>query len=662
MKKVKTIVCLLLAAVLVLPLAACNKNRRAPASEVDPEDFTWLNQLTADSSDLASWSKGELELSVWNANQTGMFKTYKSPEDKVSPEIKRLTGVSISDETDNRGVSAMTRFAQLYETDSLPDIAYATYEMSDIIAADDKGNREVYDLTKYVEQYCPTIMRRMPEAVWENPVVNGGEPGKVYAIPYGNGNVSLSEVDTSIAEEDKSKVVSFEYLNEYYGFIYVREDILKDAYPTAHTNVELQEIFETNGGFTHDELFDVPIKSTDDFYTFMDTICNTINNPANKTKYQMPNARMVQTILAADGRDRDNWSLMGVLFPRIMGASGPLNTMFTYWDVEEQKVQMMLTKDFFKDMLKDWVDMMATGKYCDNYGTTQLYSTIQAELNQGYYAITYPNAIASGDYAVVPAVGSRPEQEIKYRKVWLEIEKDERFEFFAQEVPQPSSVCIFKDAIDEEYIPQILMWLDFQQSEAADKLYSWGPRNGGLWEEKDGVRQFKDQDLVTQMVYERGVLGDKVIKYNLSNAMTESPQTTFPFFYCGGSKDHPVTCYDLSKDPDYINIFFNPAVAEPKEAVAIARRADMHTWTDTDLKGIQNLWGKRASIEAELRAVLTSKVGGGSDGKFESSWNNLQQALRTAGWTNEYFGGKYTQKFLELNKDYVNGFYKGAAA
>ena len=56
-------------------------------------------------------------------------------------------------------------------------------------------------------------MSRMPESVWDNSIINGGQEGKIFSIPYGIGSVSLSSVDE---EADPSKTIMFENSTNYY--------------------------------------------------------------------------------------------------------------------------------------------------------------------------------------------------------------------------------------------------------------------------------------------------------------------------------------------------------------------------------------------------------------------------------------------------------------
>lgn len=634
-------IALCMAAGIVLCCAACKDDQ--PSATVDTTyEWEFNKETVSDTSDIPDWEQKKMNLTVWNANGTGGFTKYSSNEDVVSAEIERVTGISVNSRTsfDNAGSSISAKLAQVVMSGNYPDIAYGTHETAEIIKANDASL--VYDLTELIDEYCPTIKARMPKSVWNMSAVNGGFEGKVYGIPFNLGDVGLSTVDPDV---DPAKTMAFEYQNDYYGCVYVREDILKEAYPEAKTYAEIKQIYADCGHFTKEELYDVRITSADEFYDFLYKLYDTIH--AN-TKYQINSERWVTPILAADGSDRDNWSLMSGLWPKLMGASGYLNTMYSYWDASEQKVKNMMLQPFFKEYLKKWNELIKEGKLTDNYGLSTNYNTIQAELNQGYYAVTYPNAVPAG-YEARLADGST----VKYRKVYLQIEKADNFEFFAQTEPIVSSVVIFKKSVNESDLPQLLRYLDYQASRIADKLYAWGPRSAGLFDEnEDGVRQFKDAQLVQEMVYETGSYGDLVEKYNLSNGTLLSPQVTFPFFYAGASREHPKCVYDLSSMSSMVDVYFSPAAVDPHPVVPIARRADIYTWSDSDLAGVQSLWAKRSTVEAAITKVLRA-------GNFESEYQNMVKTATNVGWTDAYFGGSYTDAFLRLNRDYLDKFYRG---
>ena len=261
----------------------------------DPDEidvnYEWLDSSYTDTSQLSDYAgkNTNVSLKAWNVTGTGNNVEYDSSQDIVSEEIRRVTGVKVGEVTDNRGLTANGRYAQILSAGDIPDIAYGSGWID---------TEEVWDLTDLVDKYCPTIKSRMPASVWNSGQVNGGEKGKIYGIPYGLGNVSLSTLDS---RADPEKTIMFSFQHEYYPYIYVREDILKDAYPNAKTQQEIDDLYARNGKFTEEELFDVEITSAEQFRTeFLPAIQNVIETKRKDDgtlKYKAQNGRMVGTML-----------------------------------------------------------------------------------------------------------------------------------------------------------------------------------------------------------------------------------------------------------------------------------------------------------------------------------------------------------------------------
>lgn len=655
----KKFVCCLLALGLVgtaVLSAGCSKYK-TPSDTVDAS-YEWLDETYTDTSQLSAYpGQNKLDLLAWNVTQTGGNKHYTSSDDIVSREIERVTGITVSDESfDNAGVTADVKYEQLLATGDIPDIAYGNGWVDP---------DAVYDLTELIDEYCPTIKARMPASVWENSQVTAGQEGKVYGIPYGLGNMSLSTLDPLA---DPQKTIMFDFQNEYYPYIVVRDDILTAAYPDAKTADEIDALYAKQGYFTEEDLFDVPITSAAQFRTeFLPKIQQVINTAKNEDgsyRYQITADRWVKPMLITEGSDHDTWSFLGVLLPKLLGATGThANTYFSYWDVNTQKIEMMLTQDFYKNEFYEWAKMIDEGTYVSDERMEAKYDTISSELNSGYYAIGYQSSmLPAGNQAQYTSVNGTTET-VRYRKVYLKIPKNEHFEFFGSGAPQVSTVMFFKDSVRESDLPQLLRWLDYQCSRLADKLYSWGPASAGLFEEVtqngETVRQFKDEKLVDQMVYSTAVMGSEVQKYNLSNGMIPSAQPIFPFVYAAANIYHPKCVYDLSAMDDLVSSYFSSAVVckeENKEFVGIAKFPSLHYWTESDMSGITSLWAKRKQVEDQLKKLL---LAGSSRANFDREYETLEGILDMIGWTKQYFNGAYTNRFLELNEAYLDQFYLG---
>ncbi len=631
---------LVLAMASLMPFAASCK-KQTPSDVIDA-NYEWVkNTSITDSSQIASYSgQNKMSLNAWQiASST---TRYESSQDVVTPEIERITGVKIGRRKDNGGLAADEAFLNLTASDNV-HIAYGRGWVDP---------EAVWDLTDLIKEYCPTIMERMPESVWSDTQITAGQKGKVYGIPYGLGNMGLSDLDP-LATAENSPL--FQFLNEPYPYIVVREDVLKEAYPEAKTQAQIDAMFAEKGGFTEEDLFDVEITSAAQFRTeFLPKIQNVLNtNP----RYTSKNGRKVQAMMASAGSDYDTWDFLGTLIPKLLGGAGThTNTQFTYWDSETQKIELMMTQDWYLDEVEEWNKLVQEGKYVTKTDFDSSHQTLSNSLNSGFYAIGYQSSTMPSNNEATYTLPDGTTEKVKYRKVYLKIPLRENLEFFASGTPAVSSVMFFKDTVRESDLPQLLRWLDFQCSRVADKLYAWGPATEELFNEAaDGKRTFKNEELAQQMVYSTGRIGTLVQKYNLANGSTETVQPTFPFVYGNASIYHPKSSgqYDLSSLEGMANTFFSSAiVCSDIKPVGLAKFPSLHTWTETDLPGITDIWGKRNLLETDLKKLLTSS-------NFDGAVASLKSTLNTAGWTDAYFNGTYTQKFLALNEAFLDQFYEG---
>lgn len=619
--------------------AACS-DPLPPSSNVNA-DYPWSHRdQYADSSDLPDWTQSHLKLDAWNTSS--MTKKAVS-NNIIYDELDRVTGVRLNDDivttsTDNTAAG----YTMLSLAGELPHIAYGGPEIVDLIDPD-----KVWDLTEYTE-YIPNIMRRMPEEVWDQAVVNGNEDGKIYSIPYYAGSMSPSKIDKDCTEEDKLNLVPFDYKTESYGYFYIREDILKSMAGTEFVDADVKDtedieaLYKKNGKFEKDDLFDVHIKSYEEFFKFCYDVADTIKN----NNFQDNAKKSVKVISSFSGSDRDTWDLLGKFFPMLLGAPGELNSIFGYWDAVDDDVKLMLYEDFFKDLLDRWADEIDKGVITDNYGTTQTYTQVVQTMNNGGYAIVYGNLYPSGYQVTVNG------ETHKYRRVYMEIPMNEHFVQLEQAVPATNVVVLFKDTVRESDIPQILQYLDYQQSEIGEAMLSWGPRSAGLWElNAEGEKVFKDKDIEDNMVYNRAKLNDKVAALNLSNGTAEPYLPVFPFQYKNLGKIHPAVVYERSGDDTFlIDSYFTSYAITPRDSALVARVPSMHRISPADLPGIDDVWGKRPQVEDALKQCLLSYSKGSA---FTAMYNELVRILRQSGWTEQYFENTVSPWFKEANAAYL---------
>lgn len=625
-----------------------SKNNFGTADTIDT-NYQWLDASIKDTSDLDSYSgKNQMKLTAWNT-MGGSALNKTASNDVVTPEITRITGVEITKVMNAGDADPMSEWEKIVISKDIPQIAYGNINCIE--------NVDRFDLTDLVKKYCPTLMERVPKSVWKNLYA---EDGRLYQLPWNIHSGSIANIvpeDVAAMPEGHSTIM-FDEDNDYYPYVLVREDVLKAAYPNAHTQAELEEIFNTRGYFTEKELFDVEITSAEKFRTeFLPAISAVLAN--NNYYVEKSTGRSVATMVLDNGNDYDTWDFMGVLIPKLLGGTGNhKNTHFSYWDVNTQKVEMMMTQDFYKREVYEWAKLLAEGKLVSKDGFYSSHNDFMSYLNRGLYAIAYGSNTSPAGNTIKWESADGTTSNVTYRKVYMKIEKADQFEYWSNAIPSATGLCFIKGSgLKEEHLPQILRWIDYQASRLADKMYSWGPRSAGLFtEDANGNRTFKDAELANQMVYSTGAQGNLVEKYNLSNGSQYAVEPYFPLMYRGMSVDHAKCSYDLSSLVGMAAKYYTPTAITPKESKPLVQFADMsHGWTNEMCPGVEVMWAGRPDIETALENLLKS---GSTKAAYESAYTNLLQTLASKGWTKSFFNGAFTNAFLKENKDYVSYFLK----
>ena len=630
--------------------AGCaDKTDDTPGAAVD-KNYQWLNtEKYKDTSDLTSWEDlgqtKKLNLTLWNT-ALDMATGETSESDVVNPEIARVTGVSVGQTLDNKGKKADARIADLYMSNKLPDIAYGGWV----------DKEYCYNLYDYID-YLPTLKARLPKEAWSNVNITLGEKNALYALPGGMGSTSLASFDS---KADPKKTILFSYSTDNYPFVYVREDILKDAYPNAKTQAEIDATYNEKGYFTENDLFDVEITSASQFRNeFLKKIYDTIHSAKDSKgeyKYKASATEWVAPMTASAGTDKgynDGWDFGGQLLPRLLGGMTINNDMFTYWDKVDKEIKLLYEQDFYNAELKEWSTLLREGKYVNEEGWNNDRSTIVGRYNTGMYAIgygasSYPQSLTCAARSVSDEVNGT---NVKYRKVYMKIPVGEHFEPITTGGASGVGICLLKDKVREEDIPQILRWYDYQFSELNDKLISWGPRSAGLFtEDENGVRQFKDEELANQMVYSTSSVGALVKKYNLYNGMLLPPNPVFTCMYMGANRHHPKCVYDISSIPGISSAAFSSgAVCTNIKLTTVAKDARLRFWTNVELGTSDDFkfFARRDMFTEKFNQLIRS--GGGS--AFDAKLAEVKAVSDTCGWTDELLQNA-TYKFKELNEAY----------
>ncbi|MFC4776610.1 hypothetical protein ACFO9Q_07455 [Paenibacillus sp. GCM10023252] len=614
-------------------LTACTKDS---ATSITPEpsgsEETGLIDYSKakDSSDLPDWKGKQLTLKLWSAHGTGNIVKKASPKDVVTPEIKRVTGVEIDFQSsfDNNGESIDAKIAKIVASKDYPDIASG---LSPDVITKLAQQGTIYDLTDLVPKYAPDVVKGLPKdklpGLWEATVVTAGQPGKIYALP-----MNFSGQWTTTVYPDVKNIQNLAAIPGKYPSISVRDDILKKIYPNALTKNEQEALLAKtpDGNIPREVIFDVPIKSPEDFYTFLKKI---------KDLNVMEDGKPVAPTYIAEGGD--NWNLQQLsarLFGRAEGP-GPDTNYFNYFDMRTKKMEWMFKQPSFRDEMKYWnkivrENLAAKESLIDNG------SVFRQKLDQGLYAVTYVN---NPNEATLKSNG----KEFRYRKVYLDIDPQKNKDKYLYPTGSASggsgAYAIFKDKVKEEDLPQILQYLNYYWTEAGMKATAWGPRSSGLWTEENGVRKFTNPEMQEALVNIKSLPTNYALEYNLDRLTGDvwpRPSNVYANIYLPRMTRTTITSTQTDQ-------YFNPALKAP--AVRTPSMDTLFTFFN-ELDSIKKFQAKRTAFEQALTKVHTAA----NDTEFDKFFSDFLKMAEDVGLTDQTLQemDKYYREVL--NKEYMS--------
>ncbi len=598
-------------------LSGCGKKESEVSKNIKIPQLGLMGNEAEDSSDMPDWEGEQLSLTYWDASQFNSRSLGKKAEqDVVTPEIKRVTGVSFDPEKsfDNGGESMENKVAKLSAANAWPDVIH--FGQKAIIDKLADANI-VYDLKPYLEDYCPNIVQMLKNAGIYEYVLNQRADGKVVRLPYII-NFDLRYPDMS--EEDKLKVT-----NNYQtrNHVWVRDDILKMVYPNAKTQDEIEQIYLDKGEFTEEDVTDVTFKSRDEYVDFLKKV-----NDLNITE----GTQKVYPGYIASGTD--NWNvlaLMGCLYGQNANNSYDTN-YFTYWDKDTKRIEYKFKQPEFKTILKDWTelvreDILSKESLVDNR------STFEQKRDNGLYAVVYANDQPND--STIKSSGKK----FRYRKVFIDIEPNDKKYMFSTGVPVSDDFSVVKNNVNENQLKQILTYYDYMLSNAGMKLTVWGPRSAGLFEEdENGNRKYKDKDLEKCMVYDEQ--NERNVYYNLwYGGLTAWPG------YAGTDVNEfaPKIMYNAERTAGEANKYFSMSKFRPLE-ITKSISPDIYRIDDDNAK---KFWQARTSFEEALFKVYITN----NDAEFESAYNNVLSLAERNGLTDDALTG--------INDSFANLLNKG---
>ncbi len=545
----------------------------------------------------------ELNLTVWNTQGTDYVYT-DLKEDIPSEWLKNKTGVWVENIYGNDGGQWDSKLTKLVTGNNLPDIIWCQGKQGPSHFGKIKQLDKLVLLTDdMIKQYAPNIWKRTPEATWD---LFRTEDGKIMGIPFELGNDALDTVYADYSEEELANLKSIAVVPEsaMYTEMAVRDDILKKIYPEAMSYDEIIARVEEANEPIGDELFDIPVKTTEEFIDFMYKIrdLNLKENGQNVYAFGY----------AGDGND--NWESL-VWFGNMMYGGG-LNEYTATWNFVDEKMEVPLTTDFIKTMAKTQ-NQMILDKVIDPESLAHTGSQFKAKIYQGQYAICA--ATRAGTLDVVNKQLEDTGKTFKYRPIYIDIPNPEQYPPFKVATPFWSSFCMLNTLTEDEVI-RVLQWADLQYTDEFMEIYNWGTKEQGLYvENADGTRSYiddnfnkffleKDASALTKPET-KGMAGEGG-RFILETAYAGSKWTPIVYNKKQNLSIHPYGAFRFSPESEYLT------------RVKLAPPCYAYCAELADIPEVVDYWAQREQWEIAIKKAVAS-----SEGQFDAKWNEMLEIL-----------------------------------
>jgi len=631
----KKIVSCLLAASMSLALISCSKKDGNEEINLDIEtvDFSQYK----DSEDIPAWEGEKLSLIKWGQASNTASKVSKTEivtDDPVSKELERITGITYSaDESfDNNGNSYDAVIAKLIAADDFPHIAEGIPDATQLVKGD-----YLWNIEPYLKKYAPTLYKLFGA---ESKTLYGDfwkyqmdTYGGIYELPIGyisRGLEDMRDKDGTVDLTDQQLRAILNKDISYYPYFYMRDDILKQLYPQAHTVAELKEIYEKNGEFTAEEILDVPINSTEEFIDLLYRIKDLGLKDGDAEVYP------TFTHVGAD-----NWPVLvqlGGMFGYATAVPGENPNYFSYYDMTDDTIKPTFKQEWFKDILKTYNKLIRDEVASPEalIDTNQLF---KEKLNNGRYIVCYGSYYPSesalaGKYA--------------YRKVYCNFPSvdESKFLYNDYDYTKNHKITFFKSSLDEKQLVQVLRMIEFVASDVGQKLMYWGPKSAGYYtEHEDGTLTYNDEDVKNQMLKPSQYGKDKIMKMGLGYGTVSAWPGKI---YINTTKYDPKAMYAAEMETwssAYDAARIKKQILTPSVAPNIYDSKALEK-----LPEVQRFWNARNGFEDALLKVFAAS----DDKEFEELYNKMIKYADDNGLTDEAYE-QYTELYKnELNKSYMH--------
>lgn len=566
------------------------------------------------SEEMPDWDGETLELVFWSgANSPGGAGVVAPENPVVENEITRVTGVAIDYENsfDNAGNSFDATIGKIIASNEWPDMAVGLPDMDGLI---DMG--ALYRLDELVQEYAPTVYK-----IWgPESATYGGEWKRQMETYGGVYSISISAYQASIKEtanegyydlSDLQLMSAVAAPTTNYGCFKIREDVLLKLYPDALTTEELEAKKASGQSFTEEEIFDIPIETTDDFIQFLYDVKEIVDDMGD------PN---VAVTYSHEGTD--NWPPL-VTICKLLGYQGDY---FTYYDMEDKTVKYTFKEAWFKDILKAF-NQLVRDDVASQESLIDSNAIFKEKMNNGQYIIVNQNQVPANC-------------EIPYRTVWVKYAvSEDKYPNFGTDYASANRWSFFTANLSEEQLIQVLRMFEFQVSDPGQKLGAYGLSENYIdngdgtikWNAELEARYLNGEHRAIGKEYGIGLWGYGGVNLPAPAANKYAPTLMYTGNITLGKVYHPGWLY-----PATINGGSAPNIYASGFTTAV--------------EGVGTFWESRNAFETELQKVFAAA----DDAAFEAQYEAMVKFAEEKGLTDETLVEINTYYGETVNPDFVN--------
>ncbi len=558
-----------------------------------------------------------MDINVWVTQGSDYVPPATANNNVVENWLVDKTHVKVANAFGNGGGQWEAMLGRLVAGDNFPELVACGGGQGPAHFAKIAEADMIWDLSpELLQKYAPDIWEKVPENMWERIKVDG----KIYGIPY---NFPVDrEINPSLSNE-MIETFGAAIPSNVGTYLWIRDDILKMIYPDAMSYDEIKALIDEKGRPVGDEVYDVPIETTEDFVKLMRDIKNLNLKVGNKDVYAFGYA------------GADCWVPFAQLGAQMSGYVG--HHYISSWNTETNEMELPLLGDVIKEtaLLQN---QLLRENVIDQDSLMHTDSQCKEKVMNGQYAIAVLSALDHPPF-INQALESAG-KEFRYRPLYTKVASKPGYEVTKQPVNWGSTVGILK-TISEEQLPQILNWMNVQFTDEWEEIRYWGPETAGLYTDNaDGTRTFGDEELNKKFVTGESTSIEDADCYGLQ-------YNCGPFFmqYMQQSEWNPAF-YNNIKSWAVLPESGCKLQPDSKLAATPKKAPPMDIWSAeyAGVELVQEFWSSRSKWEDPFKLVLTAT----SDAEFEEKWNSAVENMKKVVDT-----GKMMSEVTEIAKGLI---------